>query len=367
MKDERLDGAICFTPASIRRFHASLFKPKRVRSEDRGKPRSLATCWRIAIALWSVLLVSGGVLADGWPAGTVTIIVPFAAGGPNDLLGRILAAEMSRVIGQQVIVENIPGAGGMVGSRRASEASPDGSIILMGSVGTHAQSQSFYDKPLYNAEAGFTPVILIAEIPIAFLVRKDLPVKTFREFIDYTRTNYRNMNFGSAGLGSATHLACLLVNRALGVEVTHIGFRGGAPALQELAAGRIDYDCDIISTAKPQIEAGTVKALAVLDRQRSAILPDVPTASESGLDVEASTWNAFFLPKNAPATIVKAVNAAVANVIRNDSFRSRVAQLGVRVVSEDRQTPEYLASFLHADIAKWRAVIKPNSAEGKPK
>ena len=208
--------------------------------------------------------------ADDYPSRSMTMIIPFAAGGPTDVLGRMVAGRMSEILHQNVIVENINGAGGQTGSLRVANATPDGYEFVLATVGTHAQGQTLYQHPLYNAVTDFTPVILIANIPLVLVARKDLPVNNFKEFVAYTKENQAKMQFGSAGTGSATHLGCLLMNYLLKVNVTHVPYRGSGPAMQDLQGGRIDYLCDVMTTAKPPIDSGAVKGLAVLD---SAAVP----------------------------------------------------------------------------------------------
>jgi tripartite-type tricarboxylate transporter receptor subunit TctC len=303
--------------------------------------------------------------AETWPTRPITMIIPFAAGGPTDTLGRLLAQHLGEILGQTVIVQNFVGAGGMSGSKRAADATPDGYTFSIGSVGTHAQNQTIYAKPLYNAETDFKPVALIAEIPIALVVRNDLPINNLKDFVAYTKANQEKMRFASAGTGSATHLACVVVNDAMGVNVVHVPFRGGAPALQEVAAERLDYDCDIILTTKPQIEAKTVKAIAVLSQQRSPVLPDLPTAIEQGLNAEAYTWNAIFVPRDTPAEIVKKLHDATDEVMNSASFKDSLAGLGAVVVAPDRRSPEYLAAFVHTEIQKWAGPIKASGADSQ--
>jgi tripartite-type tricarboxylate transporter receptor subunit TctC len=249
--------------------------------------------------------------ADDYPSRSMTMVIPFAAGGPTDVLGRMVAGRMSEILHQNVIVENINGAGGQTGSLRVANSAADGYEFVLATVGTHAQGQTLYQHPLYNAVTDFTPVILIANVPLVLVARKDLPVANFKEFVAYTKENQAKMQFGSAGTGSATHLGCLLMNYLLKVNVTHVPYRGSGPAMQDLQGGRIDYLCDVMTTAKPPIDSGAVKGLAVLNAKRSPALPDVPTAVEQGMpDLIAYTWNAIFLPKNAPAPIVKKLHDA---------------------------------------------------------
>jgi tripartite-type tricarboxylate transporter receptor subunit TctC len=266
---------------------------------------------------------------------------------------------MSETLGQQVIVENIGGAGGMTGMKRVADASADGYTFGVGTVGTQAQSQTMYKKPLYNSVTDFTPVALIAEVPIVLITRKNLPVNNLKEFIAYAKANQAKMQYGSAGAGSATHLGCVLLNYLIGVDITHVPYRGTGPAMQDLQGGRIDYMCEVISTAKPQVDGGTVKAIAIMTKERSPALPNVPTGIEQGTPkLEAYTWNAVFLPKNAPAEVVKKLNGAVVQAMNTPAVRDRLGQLGAVIVSNDRATPEYLGQFLKEEIAKWAGPIK---------
>ena len=311
--------------------------------------------------IFALLGLSGlnSALAEDFPIRPLTMVIPFSAGGPTDVLGRVVAARMSEVLGQQVVVENVGGAGGMNGSYRISNAAPDGYQFVLGTVGTHAQGQTLYKKPLYNSLTDFTPVALLAEVPILLIVRKDLPPKNFKEFVAYAKANQAKMQFGSAGAGSATHLGCVLLNHVLGIDVTHVPYRGTGPAMQDLQGGRIDYLCEIITTAKPQVDGGTIRALAIFDTKRSPALPEVPTALEQGTpDLIAYTWNALFLPKNAPEAIVNKLNAAARETMKSQVVRERLEALGAQVVSEDRMSPEHLRTFVESEIAKWAAPIK---------
>jgi tripartite-type tricarboxylate transporter receptor subunit TctC len=315
----------------------------------------------VAFALLLALCCSAA--AQSFPTRTITMIVPFAAGGPTDLLGRLLAQRMGEILGQTVIVENVSGAGGMTGMKRLSDARPDGYTIGIGTVGTHAQNQWLYDHPAYNAVTDFTPVALIAEVPIVVFARKDLPVNNLKEFAAYAKNNQATMQYGSGGAGAASHLACVVLNTAIGTNITHVPYKGGEPAMQDVIAGRMDFGCDLISTVKPQIDSGSVKALAVLGETRSPVEPNLPTAAEQGVDAQAYSWNAVFLPKGAPDDLVKKLNAAALEAMKTPAFRERLEGLGAQVVSEDRATPQYLASFVKSEIAKWQGPIKSSGVK----
>jgi tripartite-type tricarboxylate transporter receptor subunit TctC len=313
----------------------------------------------VAGACGILLAATNMALAEDYPAKPMTMIIPFAAGGPTDVLGRVMAQRMSEILGQQVVVENVGGAGGMTGSKRVADAAPDGYTFVLGTVGTHAQSQTMYKKPLYLAATDFAPVALIAEVPIVLITRKDLPVNNLQEFIAYAKANQAKMQYGSAGAGSATHLGCVLLNYLIGVDITHVPYRGTGPAMQDLQGGRIDYLCEIVSTAKPQIDGGTVKAIAIMTKERSPALPNVPTGLEQGVpNLEAYTWNALFLPKGTPSDIVKKLHDATVEAMKTPSVRERLEGLGAVVVAEDRATPEYLGKFVKSEIDKWAGPIK---------
>jgi len=316
-----------------------------------------------ATLLAGLLAMSGSAVAQDFPTRQMTMVIPFAAGGPTDLLGRVIAQRMGEILGQTVIVENVGGAGGMNGSKRVADAKPDGYTMVLGTVGTHAQNQTLYKHPIYNAATDFTPVALIAEVPIVLIARKDLPANNLKEFVAYAKENQAKMQFGSAGAGSATHLGCVVLNTAMGTTITHIPYKGTGPAMQDLLGGRIDFLCEIISTAKPQIDGGRVKAIAIMTKTRSAVEPNVPTTAEQGLDVQAYTWNAIFLPKGAPADVVKKLNGAIVQAMKTPAVHDRLEGFGAQVVSDDRATPQYLGEFVNSEIKKWEAPIKASGVQ----
>jgi tripartite-type tricarboxylate transporter receptor subunit TctC len=311
------------------------------------------------MAFAAVFALTGSAGAQQWPTRPVTMIVPFAAGGPQDTINRVVAQRLSEILGQQIIIENVAGAGGMTGANRVAKATPDGYTFGVGSVGTHAQNPSLYKRPAYNSLTDFTHVALMAETPIALTVRKDLPANNFKEFVAYAKENHGKMQFGSAGPGSATHLGCVVLNSVLGINPTHVPYRGTGPAMQDLHGGRIDYLCEIINTAKPHIESGAIKALAIMTKERSPVLPDLPTALEQGTpNLEAYTWSAVFMPKGVPDDIATKLNAAIVQTLKTPAVRERLLGMGAQVVSDDRMTRQYLAQFVKSEIEKWAVPIK---------
>ena len=311
----------------------------------------------VAVAL--AVLNLGPALSQDWPTRPVTMIVPFAAGGPADTVARILAPGLSELLGQQVIIENMGGSGGMTGAARVAKAAPDGYQFVLGNVGTHAANQTFYKTPLYNAATDFAPVMLIAQTPLVLLARKDLPADNLPEFIAYAKTNQTSMQFGSGGAGSASHLACVLLNTAVGINVTHVPYRGAAPAMQDLIAGRIDYQCPDTPIAIAQIQSKMVKAIAILTRNRSPSLPAQATAHEQGLtDFDASNWFAAFFPKGTPATVVDKLHAAALATINTPAVEMRMQEIGADLVTPERSSPDYLGKFVETEIEKWAGPIK---------
>ena len=312
----------------------------------------------LAAGAAALFALSSAAEAQTWPTRPVTMVVAFAAGSGDDVFARIVGPRLSELLGQQVIIENIGGAGGMTGTARVARAAPDGYQFVLGGTGTFAANQTLYKNPLYNAATDFTPVALVAEQPMLLIVRKELPVNNLAEFIGYAKSNHDRMQFGSGGPGSATHLACMLLNSAIGIEVTHVPYRAAAQATQDLIGGRIDYVCPIASTAIPHVDSGRVKTLAIL-KSRSPILPNLATAQEQGLaGFEAFFWDGFFLPKGTPAAIVKRLHDATVGVMETPSVAGKLKEIGAEFVTPDRRSPEYLQKFVEREIEKWAGPIK---------
>jgi tripartite-type tricarboxylate transporter receptor subunit TctC len=312
-----------------------------------------------AVAVVGALAAVGVAHASSWPTRPVTMVVPFAAGGPTDVVGRILASRLSEILKQHVIVVDVGGAGGMTGADRVARAKPDGYEVLLGTVGTQAYSQTLYRKPLYSATKDFTSVVLVAEQPLVLVTRKNFPASTLQEFAAYAKPNAAKLSFGSGGAGSATHLGCVLLNSKLGINVQHVPYRGSALALQDLIAGRIDYMCDAVSTELAPIKAGNVKPIAVLTSQRSAVLPDVPTAQEQGfIGLDANNWIGLFFPRRTPEPIVRRLRDATVEAMNTSSLRARMETIGTDLVAANRTSSTYLQRFVASQIKKWATPIK---------
>jgi tripartite-type tricarboxylate transporter receptor subunit TctC len=322
------------------------------------------TRWRhfgvwTALFLAAVIQTAQSVMAQDWPTRPVTMVVPFAAGSASDTLARILGARLSEVLGQQVIIENVGGAGGMTGVARVAKAAPDGYQFVLGGIDTFAQNQTLYKKPLYNSVNDFEPVALMVEQAIILVTRNELPVKDLTEFTAYTKANQAKMQYGSAGAGSGSHLACAQLNAALGVDVTHVPYRGSPPAMQDLIAGRIDYFCALAAAAMPQIGSNSMRAVAILTRNRSPLLPNLASAHEQGLtNFDSYFWSGFFLPKGTPAAIVQKFHAAAVTTLDTSSTQQRLKEVGVTVVAAERRSSDYLKRFLNSEIEKWAVTIK---------
>jgi tripartite-type tricarboxylate transporter receptor subunit TctC len=308
---------------------------------------AIATAWPLAAP------------AQTWPTRPIVMVVPFAAGGTFDVMGRVIAVRMSELLGQQVVVENATGAGGIIGVNRVVSAAPDGYTILLGSTGTHAYNQTIYKKRRYDAVGDFTPVTLFSEQPMVLEARKDLPASTIPEFVALVKANGGKMQYGSAGAGSTTHLACALLNSMIGVEVTHVPYRGSAPAANDLIGGQIDYLCGNLGAAAPLIIGKQVKAIAVLSRARSPLMPELASAHEQGLTgLDVTTWTAIFLPKGAPQAIVDKLAEVTQATMDTPAIKARMLEIGVTGVAPDRRSPDYLARFVADEIARWEGPIK---------
>ena len=320
--------------------------------------RSLAGACLSAFAALSAFAVPAS--AQNYPTRTITMIVPFAAGGPTDVISRIVTAHMAQTLGQSIVIENVVGAGGTTATTRAARAANDGYTLVTGHMGTHAASVPLYPKLAYHPEKDFEPVALLAGTPILILARKDFPPKDLKEFIAYVKANADKVNAAHAGIGSVSHASCELLNSILDIKPVGVPFNGTGPAMNALVAGQVDYMCDQIVNAVPQINAGTIKAYAVATPERNPSLPNVPTTTEAGLPAfQAQAWNAIFAPKGTSPAIVATLNAAAIKALDDDNVRKRLLELGSVIPAPANRTPEALATLVKNEIAKWTPVLKP--------
>jgi len=312
---------------------------------------------RTVAAAAALLAADAPAAAQEWPTRPISMVVPYAAGGPPDVIARIIAPGMSESLGVQVVVENVSGAGGITGTARVARAAPDGHTFLLGAAGVLSQNQTLYKHPPYNSTTDFAPVGLIALTPAILVTRPNFPASDLHEFIAYAKANQAKLLFGSGGAGSGGHIACLLLNTAIGVTVTHVPYRGSPRP--DLMAGRLDYMCDFSSTALPEIEAKQVKAIAVLAHERVAMLPDLPTGDEQGLaNFDATGWYAFVAPARTPERIVRRLNKAMSDALDGPVASERYKRLGNTVAPPLQRSPEYLGAFIRSEIDKWAGPIR---------
>lgn len=300
--------------------------------------------------------------AQTYPTRSITMIVPFAAGGPTDVIARIVTAHMAQTLGQSIIIENVVGAGGTTATTRAARAANDGYTLIAGHMGTHAASVPLYPKLAYHPEKDFEPIALLAGTPILILARKDFPPKDLKEFVAYVKANAEKVNAAHAGVGSVSHVSCELLHSILDVKPVGVPFNGTGPAMNALVAGQVDYMCDQIVNAVPQINAGTIKAYAIATPERNPSLPNVPTTAEAGLPAfQAQAWNAMFAPKGTSPAILASLSAAAGKALDEETVKKRLLELGSVIPTPADRTPEALAALVKSEIAKWTPVLKPAS------
>ena len=317
---------------------------------------------RIVLLVLCSFAFFGGISAapaQTWPERPLTMVVPFAAGGGTDLLGRIVTKRLGEVLSQQIIVENVGGAGGMLGSARVVKSPPDGYTMVVGTT-ADAINQSLYKAPLYNFATDLVPAGLMGNQPTVLLTRKDFPASTLAEFAAYLKANLTSVQYGSAGAGSTGHLFCELLNAALGIgRVTHVPYRGGGPAMQDLIAGRYDYICTLGPTGKQLIEGNTVKGIAILQPKRSPEIPGLPSTAEQGLpDFDVSTWFGLFFPKDTPEPIVRRLNTALAETLDSPWVHERFKDIVANVAPREERSPEYLKKLVDSETSKMGAAIR---------
>jgi tripartite-type tricarboxylate transporter receptor subunit TctC len=311
------------------------------------------------IALAAFTALAGTANAQDWPNRPVTVVVPYAAGGPVDTVARIMAARLSEILGQQMVIENVGGAGGLTGTVRVAKAAPDGYTLLLSGTAVLSQNPTFRKQSPYDPIADFTHVALFSDSARVLIARKDFPPNNFKEFIAYVKQNQGTLQYGSSGAGAGAHTCAILLDGAMGTKVTHVPYRGAGPAMQDLIGGRLDYMAEQISTATPQIKSGAVKAYATFGLERGPGLDDLPTAEELGVKgLDCGAWGSFSFPKDTPRAIVERLAKASSDAIDTPAVIERFKSIGVVVTPKARRSPEYLTKFVKSEIERWTAPIK---------
>jgi tripartite-type tricarboxylate transporter receptor subunit TctC len=285
--------------------------------------------------------------------------VPFAAGGPTDTIARIVGEHMGRSLGKSIVVENVAGAGGTTGITRGVNAAPDGYTIMMGHMGTHGAAPALYPNLKYDPAKSFEPIGLVAGTPILIVTKKAFPANTLKEFVDVIKKDGSKFTEAHAGVGSVAHTSCTLLSSVTGAKTSRVAYRGTGPALNDLVAGQVDFGCDQIVNLVPQIQAGTIKALAIATPERSPALKDVPTTKEAGLpEFQVSAWNALFAPKSTPKEIVAKLSDAMSKALDDETTRKRLLDLGSVIPDKDGRAPAALQKLVESEVARWSPVLK---------
>lgn len=317
---------------------------------------------RLRLSLAAALVLASAAISPllaAYPERPITIIVPFAAGGPTDTIARIVGEHMGRTLGQSIIVENVAGAGGTTGITRGQQSKPDGYTIMMGHMGTHGAAPALYPNLKYDPTKDFEPIGLAAGTPILIVTKKDFPAKNLKEFIDYVKKNGDKVNEAHAGVGSVSFTTCTLLTSQIGAKTGRVAYRGTGPALNDLVAGQVDFGCDQVVNLVPQIQAGTIKALAIATKERSPALKDVPTTKEAGLpEFEVSAWNAVFAPKDTPKDVVAKLNDALVRALDDEGTRKKLLDLGSVIPDKAGRSPAALQKLVTSEVARWTPVLK---------
>jgi tripartite-type tricarboxylate transporter receptor subunit TctC len=300
-----------------------------------------------------------GAPAETFPSRQITIIVPFAAGGPSDVISRIVGERMAKRLGQPVINEVVSGAAGTIGSTRTARAAPDGYTLVMGHMGTHAAAVALNPNLAYDPRTDFVPIGLVLETPEVLVTRKDLPPNTLREFVTYAKANETKLNMAHSGVGSVSYVGCLLLNAAIGIKPTLVPFTGSSQATNALLGGQVDYFCDPIVAQAAHVRAGTLKGLAIAAAERHPLLPDVPTAAEQGLpQFDASPFYALFAPKGTPAPVVDKLADALDQALDDEVVRKRFADFGATIAAKSRRGPAPMAALVKSEISRLTPILQ---------
>jgi len=323
--------------------------------------------------IYAGLLAAAAVIAAGLPAAaqdyptrTIKMVVPFPPGGPSDVVARIVADGMGRAMNGTIIIENVSGAGGTIGTAHVAEAAADGYTLLAAGMGSHVAAPALFPSMKYDSTKDFVPIGLAANSQVAIVGKKDLPASSLKDFIAWAKKGGDTVRQGHGGIGSASHMACLLFNTEAGLHPTPVAYRGTGPALNDLIGGHIDYFCEQVLSVAPAVKGGTIKAFAVSGDARSTALPDVPSAKEAGLPgYKLNIWSAVFAPKGTPPAVAAKLSAALDKALDDPAVAKRLTDLGGAVPAKAERGPAHLESVLTADIARWNPILKQAMAESK--
>ena len=317
---------------------------------------------KFVVLLLGALALPFAAHAQNYPARPITVVVPFPAGGPSDIVARILAEHMSKTVGQPMVIENVTGAGGTLGATRVATARPDGYTVLAGSMGTHVSAPVLTPNIKYDPVRDFEPIGITAHSPAVILARRDFPPKDLRAFVDYLKNNGERVRQAHGGIGSSSHMACLLFTSTIGVKPTLVAYRGVDQAVSNLAGGHVDFSCDAAVSASSHVAAGTLRAYGTSGNERLAVLPDVPTAKEAGVDYQMSIWNGMFAPHGTPKDVVEKLAQALDRALDDPAIRKRMGELGGAVPAKAERAPAHFAAFVKAEIARWTPMLRAASA-----
>jgi tripartite-type tricarboxylate transporter receptor subunit TctC len=302
---------------------------------------------------------------EAYPVRPITVVVPFPAGGPSDVVARVVTDQMGKTLGQSLVIENVGGGGGTIGSARVAAAHPDGYTLLAGSMGSHVSAPVLTPNLKYDSERDFVPIGFTAQSPAVVVARKDFPASDLREFVDYLKKNGDRVKQAHGGIGASSHMACLLFTAQAGVKPSLVAYRGTAPALNDLIGGHVDFFCEQVVSVAPQITAGTIKAYAVSSSARLPTLPNVPTAKEVGLEYQMSIWAGIFAPKDTPKHIIDKLAVALDKALDDPAVETKLAELGGSIPPKSERTPAKFGSFVKAEIARWSPILKSANVEEK--
>lgn len=320
----------------------------------------------VAVAVLSPALCAVPAAAQSYPSKSITMIVPFAAGGSSDVIARIVGEGMTKALGQSVIIENDGGAGGTTATHRAAQAAPDGYTVMMGNMGTHGSAPAQYSNLKYAPAKDFTPIGLSAGVPLVIITRKNFPASDLRGFIAHLKANPATITEGHAGVGSQTHAMCTMFLSQIDATAARVAYRSTGQAVNDLIGGQIDFACAALTGVTPQIQSGTVKALAIASPERASVIKDVPTTTEAGLpQFQVSAWNALFAPKNLAPEIQAKLNSVLVATSEDPSTRKRLLDIGAELPPRSELTPQALQTLVEKETARWSSVLKGPSASTK--